>query len=184
MKRKAKLMTVAQYAKLRGLSRSLIYGQIKAAIIPEHGGMIDPDEADARRANLLDAAKVLANTICKRGKARITGTEAGVGPNMVETQDATGGSFLWWRTEKEKWLAARAQQDFQERDGQLIEAADIIGEVGKMLSAFRSQLLLMPDKLAPQLVAVTDVREMRERIMSEVKASLSGLARYRLPEKK
>jgi hypothetical protein len=48
------LMTQAEYARTRGLSRTLIKKQMKSGIIPTVGNKIDPGAADRSRAENLD----------------------------------------------------------------------------------------------------------------------------------
>jgi hypothetical protein len=59
-----KLLTPAQYARLRNLNRSTISRQIQDGKIPAHGGLLDPQEADeARRQNVRVKEKESAQPI-------------------------------------------------------------------------------------------------------------------------
>jgi hypothetical protein len=51
------LITQAEYARRKDLSRSTVCRQIRDGKIPSHGGLIDPLEADQARANNLDIRK-------------------------------------------------------------------------------------------------------------------------------
>src|SRR5689334_12444125 len=53
----AKTLSIAQYAKLRGLNRSTIDRQIKQGKIPSSGGRIDPIAADRARERNLNPAR-------------------------------------------------------------------------------------------------------------------------------
>lgn len=55
----AKLITMAAYAKSRGLNRSTISREVQRGLIPVHGErrMVDPDEADRQRAECLSPIK-------------------------------------------------------------------------------------------------------------------------------
>src|SRR6266545_2780691 len=59
-KRSKDSLTAAEYARLRGLNRSMISRQIRSGQIPTHDGLIDPTEADRARERNLDPAKRVA----------------------------------------------------------------------------------------------------------------------------
>jgi hypothetical protein len=52
-----KLISPAAYARLRDLNRSTISRQIEAGVIPAHGGLLDPVEADAGREKNLNGKR-------------------------------------------------------------------------------------------------------------------------------
>lgn len=61
---------------------------------------------------------------------------------------------------------------------ELHEAADVEAVVGDMLACFRSRLLSIPPKSAPQLIGMTDVNEILKIIRREVLEALEELSDY------
>ena len=73
----------------------------------------------------------------------------------------------------------KAQMDKLELDkmfGRLIDAEEAERKWGARISAARSRLLLLPDKIAPKLLRITDVIEIRAIIDRELKDALAELS--------
>jgi hypothetical protein len=85
---------------------------------------------------------------------------------------------------KEEQLAILRTMEVQRRKGELLDAADVERAWSRMLIAARNRMLLLPDKLAPHLVNLTDVLEIRELIRKEVYAALTALSQYNPEEGK
>jgi hypothetical protein len=79
------------------------------------------------------------------------------------------------RRRKEVALARLREMEADEKAGKLISADQVKDTWAKILGAVKTAVLRMPDKLAPQLAAVSDVREARAALLVECEAVLKGL---------
>ena len=71
---------------------------------------------------------------------------------------------------------ARARKlDFELRSGKLIPSDEVKVKWFTLVRQIRDKLLAMPVKLAPQLAALNDVREVRELLDAEITALLRAL---------
>ncbi len=87
---------------------------------------------------------------------------------MAAEQGNNGDSFSEAQRRHE-WLKVQKEElTLRIRSMELLERSDVKEEWTRGLSAFRSQLLLVPDKLAPKIAACTDVRECRSMIYEEM----------------
>ena len=91
MQRKnGKLISPAQYARLRGLNRSTVSRQIRDGKIPTVGGLIDPRAADSARETNLDGTR---KEQAARRKAERTAEEA-VLPPATSAEFDSGARWL------------------------------------------------------------------------------------------
>lgn len=78
----------------------------------------------------------------------------------------------------EKAKREKAELEVAQMQGRLHEAADIEREMNKMLAAFRAKILAIPSKLAPQLLAQTDISITESILQTEVYNALCELSEY------
>jgi hypothetical protein len=98
------------------------------------------------------------------------------GPPPEETDS---GSFLEAQRQHE-WEKVRRQRLARLKDeGKVVDAEDAVAEWGRMISAVRAAILLVPDKVAPRVAPVADVRDCRAILVKECNALLTGLSEYR-----
>ncbi len=94
--------------------------------------------------------------------------------------DAIGGNpyevFNRARAAKELAVAREKQLDLRERQEELLEAADVERAWTDNMTRCASRILLVSDKLAPRLAAMTDVLEIRTLIDKEIRAALRALS--------
>ncbi|SHN77348.1 hypothetical protein [Desulfitobacterium chlororespirans] len=86
-----------------------------------------------------------------------------------------------YMVEKTKHEAAKremAEMELAQMRGKMHDAEDVEREMNNMLSAFRAKMITMPSKIAPVLVARTEVPAIQEIIQKEVYEALSDLSEY------
>lgn len=71
-----------------------------------------------------------------------------------------------------------AELDLAQMQGKLHDSADIEREMTKMLAAFRAKVLAIPSKLAPQLIAQSEISVIENILETEVYNALSELSEY------
>lgn len=126
---------------------------------------------------------------------RSDGVIEAVGRNRYDLAQAIGGyiKFMTGGADTSKdvsndYHAERAKLTKTKREITEIELAQLRGEVhaakdiktivSGMLIAFRSQLLAMPTRIAPMLLAQTELTRIQEILRSEVYECLSELSEY------
>lgn len=83
--------------------------------------------------------------------------------------------------EEARWTKARrekAEMEIQIMRGELHRAEDVKSVMNHMLGNFRAKMLALPSKMAPQLVALTDVPRIKEILKSAVYETLTELSNY------
>ena len=76
---------------------------------------------------------------------------------------------------KEIALARLREMEVNEKAGKLIRADAVRDAWVKILAAVKAGVLRLPDKLAPQMAAVSDTREAQKILKGECEAILKGL---------
>lgn len=77
---------------------------------------------------------------------------------------------------RSEWVAELARLDAMERNGELVKAADVRREMFQMCRAMRDNVLGVADRLAGQLAATADIREVRRLLDEELRTALRVLA--------
>jgi hypothetical protein len=65
--------------------------------------------------------------------------------------------------------------EFETRQGKLVEAEDVKTRWASILVELKERILAVPDKLAPEVAATTDERQVREVLKREMHALLNVL---------
>ncbi len=166
-------VTVTEFAKERGVSRTRVYQWLDdGRIVRTEAGQIDADDAHARLDAMLDQAKgvrrdgnvtstspVVAAVVPAPGVAGDVGKDlldgargadarpGGERPEVPADRDDSG----YWehKTRSAKADAQLKEMQVLERAGALISAADVAVEAREALRMVRNALLAIPDRLAP-----------------------------------
>jgi len=169
-------MTQAEYARYRKVNRSYINRLAKRGILVLRGKLVDAAASDA----VLDDRPVdfEARQSTSGTETRLP-TEVGAGAGVPPAT-----SFAQARTAEMIFRARLRKLEYETKSGKLIPADEVKVQWFKLGRQIRDKLLGMPAKLAPQLAALTDTREVRELLDAEIEANLRALQddiRYRRP---
>ncbi len=166
----AELISQAEYARRKGVSRQYIHRLITQGKIPiDEEKRIDPDIADAVLAEMADPARRL-NDEPEDEDATIpeeTYTEGGGAP--------TGNghtSFAKFRSAREGYQAKLAQLDYEERAGKLVKKDDVEREAFDAARLMRDRFLSLPQELAGTLVNMTDEKEIIKYLRGKIRDAL------------
>ncbi|MGQ9686257.1 MAG: hypothetical protein ACUVT2_08140 [Thiobacillaceae bacterium] len=156
-------MSQAEYARHRRVSRQYVSRLLKAGVLVMRGGKVDVAASDA----------VLDDRPEKVSEAATSATvEAG---SQTTTYAQAKLADMLFRARLRKL-------EYETRSGKLIPADEVKVQWFRLARQIRDKLLGMPAKLAPQLAALSDVREVRELLDAEIEAMLRALQddiRYR-----
>lgn len=106
------------------------------------------------------------------------GARAGAGrkPKSNDDDDDHYVRLAKARADHEEEKAAIARMDRLEREGSLVDAADVEQHFTEIAARVKAKLLAIPVKLAPQVVAITDIGEADAMIKAAIYEALRELA--------
>jgi phage terminase Nu1 subunit (DNA packaging protein) len=159
------LMTQAEYARHRKVNRSYISRLAKRGILVMRGGKVDVAASDA----VLDDRPVDVES------QEPVNTVNNPRPPMESVGAAQPTSFAQARTAEMIFRAKLRKLEFEAKSGKLIPADEVKIKWFTLGRQIRDKLLGMPAKLAPQLAALSDAREVRELLESEITAILKSV---------
>ena len=143
------LMTQAEYARHRNKSPQYIGKLYKAGILVMRGRMVDATASDA----VLDDK-----------------------PSEKTTMDSQApASYAQARLADMVFRAKLRRLEFDTRQGKLVEAAVVKERWAAILVVIKERVLAVPDKLAPELTALTDERQVRDHLKREMHAILKAI---------
>lgn len=144
------LMTQAQYARHRNKSPQYIGKLYKAGVLVMRGRLVDVAATDA----VLDDKP--AEKPAPEGQQPPTSYAQAKLADMV-------------------FRAKLRRLEFETRQGKLIEAALVKERWAAILVVLKERVLAVPDKLAPEVTALTDERQVREALKREMNALLKAV---------
>ena len=152
-------LSIRAYAKYRGVSDAAVRRAIddgRITTMPD--GQIDPEIADKQwEANTDDKYRPKGN---------------------ISASPDSGISYQKSRANKELFEALLKKLEYEERSGKLVEIAKMEVDAFTAARVARDKLLAIPDRLAPTLVGVTDIHELKEILRKEILATLQNLTDF------
>ena len=144
------LMTQAQYARHRNTSPQYIAKMAKAGALVMRGRMVDAVASDA----------VLDDKPAER-----------TAPDGQQPP----ASYAQAKLADMVFRAKLRRLDFDTRQGRLIEVEIVKERWAAILVVVKERILAVPDKLAPELTALTDERQTRDALKREMNALLKTI---------
>ena len=184
-------MNLQQYANhrkamgLRGKSHVAVInaindGRLAAPAVQRVGRnwVIDPEQADAQWASRTDPSEQGAMGI---GTALPASTAAPPAPATAAASQPPamtkgGPSLAISKQVKAAYEAKLTELDYKERNGELVSTRDVRDQAFALARAVRDGMMGIADRLAPQLAAATDARQVHALLTEEIRVALRGLA--------
>lgn len=151
-----RLMTQAEYARHRGKSRQYISRLAKAGVLVMRAGKVDVASSDA----VLDDRPEPVSE-------RVTASPPEVAP--------AGTTFAQAKTADMVFKAKLRKMEYDVRMGKLVEAELVKQRWSAVLRLIVDRILAWPNRLAPEVAALTDERQVREAILREARALINDL---------
>lgn len=170
----AELITQAEYARRREVSRQYIHRLVTQGKIPTDDlKRIDPDVADAVLAQLSDPARRLNEM-----PHEADNTAAEIYDQDPATEPAGNGhtSFAKFRSAREAYQAKLAQLDYEERAGKLVRKEEIDREAFEAARLIRDRFLSLPQELGGTLVGMTDEKEIIQYLRAKIRDALMDVS--------
>ena len=143
------LMTQAEYARHRDKSPQYIAKLYKAGILVMRGRLVDVAASDA----VLDDKPSEKTTVDGQPPA----------------------SYAQARLADMVFRAKLRRLEFDTRQGKLVEATVVKERWAAILVVIKERILAVPDKLAPELTALADERQVRDTLKREMHAILKAI---------
>ncbi len=151
-----RLMSQAEYARHRAKSRQYISRLAKAGVLVMRGGKVDAAASDA----VLDDRPEPVSE-------RIVSAPAEVTPS--------GATFAQAKTADMVFKAKLRKMEYDQRMGKLVEAELVKQRWSAIYRLMVDRILAWPNRLAPEVAALTDERQVREAILREVRGLVNEL---------
>jgi hypothetical protein len=137
--------------------------------------IIDADLADEQWATRTDPSE-------KGAMGGGTARPIGIAPAAAPTADqspavAKGGpSLAVSKQVKAAYEAKLTELEFKQRNGELVSTRDVKSQAFTLARAVRDGMMGIADRLAPQLAAATDPRQVHAMLTTEIRVALRALA--------
>jgi hypothetical protein len=163
-----RLMTKAEYARHRGVSKPYITKLAKNGVLVLRGGKVDVHASDT----VLDDKPVDdVNT------SPAQSSPAGPPPRpATESLGQAGASFGQARTIEMVFRAKLRRLEFETKQGRLIEAEAVRKTIAEAVRSLRDGILGLPDRLATVLAAESDSKKVHVTLKNELSRELEALA--------
>ena len=149
-------LSIRAYAKHKGVSDAAVRKAIdNGRITTLPNGQIDPEIADREWDD---------NTAVRQTE-RVT-------------EPVSGISYQKSRANKELFEALLKKLEYEERSGKLVEISKMEVDAFTAARVARDKLLAIPDRVAPILVGITDIHELKEVLRKEIITSLQNLTDF------
>jgi len=170
---KRELLSMHRYAHRRGcapstVGRAVRLGRLKESVVKRGKRiLIDPEIADQEwekntRMHIIDSLKEKTANEQRQEQRREDP------PVLLDYQEA--------RAKKIRADAAASEIKLQKLRGDLIDVLDVARLWEEVLGSLRRRLEVIPDRLASELVAIDDPKEMRDRLRADIRAALQDAA--------
>jgi phage terminase Nu1 subunit (DNA packaging protein) len=168
------LVSVSQYAAMRGVTPGAVNKAIRAGKIPlVEGGKLNPAQADVA----WNENRYLPQ------RSKMAAAQPGYLDEVEEVdEDGQGvqrpakGSFAAAQLRHQKAKATLAELEVKKAQGKVIDADEASHAWGAHIAAVQSRLLLLPSKLAPKVAPLSSLLECQAVIDREIRAALVELS--------
>lgn len=167
-------MGLREYARHRGVSLTAVQKACAQGRISKlQDGKIDPEAADqAWKRNTVNP-KLPAPVAAPGPEPKKAATV--VQPQIVDAEEP--GSLVAWRAKREQFAAKKAELDYLERTGELIDRDQIKTAAFQRGRVVREALLSIPDRVAALIASKTNTAEVHKILTDEITAAIRELTR-------
>lgn len=170
------LMSMREYARHRGVSAQAVSKAVarkRISVVYDAKGnrKIDPRVADIEWDRNSDESKFRSAGVDNRTPAE----ELDVPPASIPPSDKVGDAMRGSRAVRESYNAKLAKLEFEEKSGKLVGVSEVQREAFKLARAVRDSVMNLPDRLAPELAAETNIFKVHARLSEELRKCLESL---------
>ena len=175
-------ISLRAYAKHRGVTLKAVQKAIaRKRIKLESDGTVDATRADRDWAANSDVAAVLPNIIGGQKQAYRTAKSMVPDSEIPPAAPTIAGdplhAYLKARAVKETFLAKRAQLEYEQLAGKLIDKSIPRESAAAFLQMVKEHVLAQADRLAPTLAAISDIASAHKVLSNDGKGLLVRLSK-------
>jgi hypothetical protein len=173
------LVSQAEYARLRGVSRQYVGQMVAKGVIKLTGRKVNPDQADAALAAFSDPARPERRAKPQIKPAPVTEPAATPTFEPVAPPRAAGDLptlLLKTRIKSEVERAKLLEIKAKVEAGKYIDADDVKAAAFNKAHAVRDAVLNIPERLAAVLAAENDPARVHELLAAEIRTALEDLS--------
>ncbi len=167
-------VTQSDFAALIGNDKSYI-SRLKQAgrLVLTADGMVDVEKSQALIAATADPSRPAQSAIQTQARADAVAES----PRQERAApDAIGNSFAAAKAVREKYNALTAKAEYEQLIGKLVDADEARLFAADLAASFRGALEILPDRIAPELVPLTDTEAVRAVLVEAFEHALTDLA--------
>lgn len=171
------LITQAEYARRRKVSREAVRKAVAAGRITLIRGKVDPEVANIqweRNTDLHQSLRANAQKMMGEGGGAPDG--GAHKPDGAHAPEGSGTDLLSARTRFEQARAENEELDLQQRRGLLVVAVDVRRTAHDVARQAREMLTGIPDRLATQLAVESDPAKVHAMLDAEILRVCEALA--------
>jgi len=176
--------TQSEFAALIGRNKSHVTRLKQAGrLVLTDDGLVDVEKSQKLIAMTADPSR--ADAVAARDQARAslagdggadTGSPAPERAAQLSQAEHIGNSYQGARALKEKYNALTAKLEFEQASGKLVEADAARLFAADLAATFRGALEILPDRIAPELVELSDTETIRAVLVESFEQILTDLA--------
>ncbi|MBF0629223.1 MAG: hypothetical protein HQL91_13485 [Magnetococcales bacterium] len=175
-------MGVREYARHRGVTHTAVTKALKSGRIQkEADGLIDPVKADRAWEGNTDPAlqreparQIATAPPPPRPAKPIEDIQPRLGSEPQETKGVP--NYALSRAVKEAYAAKLLRIEYEQKMGNLLEAAVVTKEAFEVASRTRDRLEKIPSQVSAELTAMTDRRAIETLLAKEIRSALEEIA--------
>jgi hypothetical protein len=181
--------TFSEFARLHAKVRPSYITQLKAEgrlVLTDDGKRVRVAESLQRIEDTKDPAKInvarrhaAARAAAQPPAADVDGEppEGAGSDSEPPEQKSEDEGFQYWKRRRERANALQVERDNAVAERKLVYADEIARTIGSAVTTFRAVMESLPDRLAPQLVVITDEAKARALLKSSIEHALDELSR-------
>lgn len=162
--------TQSEFAALIGKNKSYVTRLKQAGrLVLTQGGQVDVEKSKAMIAATADPSRNAA--VEARANEAMNGEH-----RAAPAPDGISNSYQIARGVNEKYKALTAKAEYEQLIGKLVDADESRLFAADLAATFRSALEILPDRISPELVALSDTEAIRALLVENFEQVLTDLA--------
>ena len=162
--------TQSEFAAILGKDKSYVTRLKQAGrLVLTAEGLVDVEKSQALIAATADPSRVAATE----------GRQVDSAPPRQAAapgSDAIGNSYQTAKAVNEKYKALTAKLEYEKASGKLVDAGEVALFAADLAATFRGALEVLPDRLAPELVPLSETEVVRAVLVESFEQVLTDLA--------
>jgi len=172
--------TQSEFAALIGKNKSYVtrLKQMGRLVIlqTEQGERVDVEASQALIAATADPSRNTCSTVSAQAQEEARSNNQVQQAASAHKEHSIGDSYQNSKAVNEKYKALTAKAEYEKLINKLVDAEEARLFAGDLAASFRAALEILPDRLAPELVPLSDTEAVRALLVESFEQVLTDLA--------